>query len=324
MEDTANENPEKKLPFNNLYLISGLINGLNAGWMYLITIGLLFTGYFLFQSIILYPLMNLLLQNGYSLPQITENSSLLFDSKALGIDRNIVLLLELGMFVFGFVGLFVGVKYIHKKTLTSILTGYEKFRYHRFWFAFTIWAVLLLLLTLYTLLTAPEELKLSFNLPGFLISLVLMLTLMPIQTGFEELVFRGYVVQGLAQVFRNGIIPMILMSVLFGLAHMGNPEVKEFGWPIMLMYYCSFAFFLGALTLLDEGLELAFGIHFANNLVSSVLVSSSHSVIKTYAIFESDTQDPYSEIITWSLMATVTFLIFKFRYRWKDFSLLIK
>ena len=46
------------LPFNNLYLISGLVNGFNKGWMYLTTVLLLIIGYLLFQSIIFYPLIN--------------------------------------------------------------------------------------------------------------------------------------------------------------------------------------------------------------------------------------------------------------------------
>ena len=151
-----------------------------------------------------------------------------------------------------------------------------------------------------------------------------MVLLMPVQTGLEELVFRGYLVQGLAQIFKNGIIPLILTSLLFALAHMTNPEVKEFGWPIMFTYYSVFAMFMGAITLIDEGLELAFGIHFANNLVSSILISPPHTPIRPYSIFETTKEDPYMEIIVWSVMAVVTFSIFWFRYRWKNFKLILK
>ena len=53
--ELSNNNTEKQvLPFNNLYLISGLVNGLNKGWMYLTTVLLLIIGYLLFQSIIFY------------------------------------------------------------------------------------------------------------------------------------------------------------------------------------------------------------------------------------------------------------------------------
>jgi hypothetical protein len=93
---------------------------------------------------------------------------------------------------------------------------------------------------------------------------------------------------------------------------------------IMFSYYTIFALFLGALTLLDEGIELAFGIHFANNLVSSLMVSSSDSVLKSYSVFETVKIDPMMEIFIWLVMAMLTALLFKRRYRWTNYQLIIK
>ncbi|MDI1355879.1 MAG: CPBP family intramembrane metalloprotease [bacterium] len=323
-ETTSPDNTKRTPPFNNLYLLSGLVNGFNNSWMYFLTLTFLIAGYVFFQSIALFPLMAILQSKGYSHEQILENANLLFDSKALGMDQNLVLLLELGMFVFAAIGFFMGLKYIHKKTITSVLTGYEKFRFGRFWFAFLVWGALLVAMVLLDYFLNPGEMTVSFNVQGILFSLLIMVIFMPIQTGLEELVFRGYLVQGLAQIFHNGIIPLFLTSLLFGLAHITNPEVKEFGIPVMLTYYCCFALFMGAITLLDEGLELAFGLHFANNMVSSILVSSPHAVIKPYSIFEAKAEDPQSEIVVWFVMAALTFGIFWMRYRWKNFKLIIK
>lgn len=324
MEQTAEENPQKTLPFNNLYLITGLVSGINKSWAYFSTLALLITGYVLFQSIILYPLMDILLENGYTQENILENTNLLFDSNALKMDMNYVLLLELGMFVLAFVGFYLGLKFFHRKTLSSVLTGYEKFRFSRFCFSFLIWGILLVAIVVTDYLINPSGMQLIFNPKGFFISLLIMLLFMPIQSGLEEVVFRGYMLQGLSQVFRNGIVPLILTSLLFGFAHLSNPEVKEYGWPIMLTYYIGFALFMGTITLLDEGLELAFGIHFSNNIISSVLISSKTSVIKTYSIFETKTEDPYSEMLIWLCMASITFALFWYKYKWKNFSLIIK
>lgn len=324
MEQQASEISNKPFPFNNLYLISGFISGLNQGWTYLLTLLLTISGYVLFQSVILFPLMAILMENGYSQETILQNANLLFDYEALKLDRNIVLALELGMFVVAFFGFYSGIRFIQRKTLVSILTGYEKFRFKRFYFAFALWGILLTVSVVIDYLVHPDSLRLNFQWSGFLISTLIMLVLMPIQTGLEELVFRGYLLQGLALIFKNGVVPLVITSVLFGMAHLSNPEVKEFGWPIMLTYYIGFALFMGALTLLDEGLELAFGIHFANNLISSILINSQTSVIKTYSIFESKTENPFSEIIIWFGMAVLCFAIFKLKYKWKNFSLIIK
>lgn len=333
MEESPGNIEQKKLPFNNLYLISGLVHGFNKSWMYVFTILLMIFGYLVFQSLEVYPLANRLMSHGYTLSDIQENANLLFDAKALQLDKNLVLLLELGMFVFGFLGFYVGLRYFHQKQLLHVLSGYDKFRYGRFWFAFAVWAVLLTILVVLEHFINPEEVTVQynskdgipyFNFAGFFISLLIMLLFMPLQTGLEELVFRGYLIQGLSQVFRNGYVPLIITSLLFGLAHMTNPEVKAYGWPIMLTYFCCFALFMGAITLLDEGLELAFGIHFANNIISSVLISSPNSVIKTYSIFQTRSEDPYTEIWVWLGMASISFFIFKMKYRWKNFRLILK
>ncbi len=323
MED-IDEDVKPTLPFNNLYLLSGLINGFNKGWMYSITLLLIIVGYVGYQAIIALPLVQLAINNGITTQQILHNNNLIFDSDALHIDRNIILLLLFGMFVFAFLGFLIGLKKIHKKTLTSVLTGYQTFRFKRFWFAFAIWATMLIFTVLLAFIFEPNSLSINFNIGGFTVSLVLMLVFMPIQTGVEEVIFRGYLLQGLSQVFKNGIIPLLITSSLFGLAHMGNPEVQAYGVGLMLPYYVGFALFLGTLTLLDEGLELAFGIHFANNIISSILITQPNSVIKTYAIFEAKSGNPATEIIMWFCMATITFVIFKTKYRFKNFNLIIK
>ncbi len=323
MEITDDE-IKPKLPFNNLYLLSGLTSGFNKFWMYIFTLIFLLIGYVGYQAIIALPLLKLAEKNGITQQQILENNNILFDSDALHVNRNLILLILFGMFVFAFAGFLVGLKSFHKKTLTSVLTGFEKFRFKRFWFAFTIWSSLLLFTVLLNFIIEPDSITLNFNLGGFLVSLLLMLIFMPIQTGVEEVVFRGYLIQGLSQIFKNGIIPIIITSLLFGLAHMSNPEVRQYGFGIMFSYYVIFALFMGVVTLLDEGLELVFGIHFANNLISSILITQPHSVIKSYSIFEAKADDPASEIVLLFCMMAVTFTLFIIKYRWKNFALIIK
>lgn len=314
----------RQLPFENLYLNTGLLSGYNSSWMYVLTITFALIGYFFYQSLIGLPLLAKLQSSGYSSEAIIENPNLLFDASALGMDPNMVLLLELGMFVAAFGGLFAGLRFIHHKPLRSVLTGYDKFRLSRFGFAFLIWSVLQVILVLVSYQTSPQDFTWSFNLQGILISAMVMLVLMPIQTGFEEVFFRGYLVQGLSQIFKNGWLPMVLMALLFALAHMSNPEVKKYGIGIMFTYYALFGLFLGFLTLLDEGIELAFGIHFANNMISSLLVSSDESVIKTYSFWKTTAIDPASELLIWSVMALLTFFIFRWRYKWRHYQVILK
>lgn len=320
----SGEAQQPNLPFENLYLNTGVLSGYNSIWMYILTVTFALIGYFFYQNTIALPLMARLQSNGYSAEAIIKNTNLLFDSTALRLDPNIVLLLELGMFVAAFAGLYLGIRFIHHKTLRSVLTGYEKFRLSRFGFAFLIWTLLQIVLVSVSYGISPEDFEWSFDLSGIILSALIMTLLMPLQTGFEEVFFRGYLVQGLAQVFKNGWLPMVLMALLFALAHMSNPEVKKYGTLIMFSYYALFGLFLGLLTLLDEGIELAFGIHFANNLISSLLVSSNDSVIKTYSLFKTGAINPLSELLVWLAMAVITFLIFRQRYKWRHYVVIIK
>jgi len=52
-----------------------------------------------------------------------------------------------------------------------------------------------------------------------------------------------------------------------------------------LAYYIGTGFFLGILTLMDEGLELALGFHAANNLFTALLVTSSWTAFQTESLF---------------------------------------
>lgn len=323
-ENQDKEIKQHELPFNNLYLNSGFVSGFNEWWMYVLTIFITISAYAFAPVLTAFYLVVKAKENGISLEDLAENGNRLFDYEYIGVDKNTVLIAELGIFVIAALGFVIALMKVHGKSITSVFTGFEKFRFKRFFFAFSVWGALIVAGVLGTYVIDPTEMKLDFQWQGFIISTLMMLAIMPVQTGFEEVFFRGYLIQGLSQIFKNGIVPLIITSLLFALAHMSNPEVQKFGWPIMFTYYCLFALFMASLTLLDEGLELAFGIHFANNFISSILVTSQSSVIKTYSIFETSTEDPYQEVLVWVVMAAITFAIFWFKYRWKNFKLIIR
>ena len=91
---------------------------------------------------------------------------------------------------------FLVVKYIHKQTLRSLTTSRAKIDWSRFWFAFLIWGVttacfILLNITPHQKIT---PLILSYPISDFSINFSCFI---PLQTSFEEYLFRGYLMQGL-------------------------------------------------------------------------------------------------------------------------------
>lgn len=322
------ENIEQKsanpFPFSNLFLLKGYVTGKNEFWQYLLGIVAAFAGYLTFQLIMMVPLLSAAMSNGVTMNEISQNPNILFNPEKIGIDKNILLALMMGMFVFTMLFLWLALKFIQKKSFTSIITGFEKIRWKRYFFSFGIWGTLLIILTIVSYLVSPQDIEVRFNAGNFAILLVVAIIFIPIQTATEELIFRGYLMQGFAILFKNGIAPILITSVLFGLMHASNPEAKAHGLLIMMPYYIFFGVFLGVLTLLDEGSELAMGIHCANNLFSSILVCSKNSVLQTDAIFYTSVENPGGEFITWIIMAAICFFILFKKYKLSNWKLLIR
>lgn len=315
----------KNLPFNNLFLNAGVVSGENKFWMYVFGLAASIGGYVIMQFITLTPLLKAAKNNGVTDTEILSNISIIFDSNRTGVSKNLTLIAQFALFV-GAMGMFImAIRYIHKKQLLSVITGYSKFRFQHFFFAFFLWASIVITTVLVSYFTSStNDLVMQFDAPKFFMLFFICIVFLPIQTFCEEVIFRAYLMQGFSQVFKNGIIPLIITSVMFGLAHMSNPETRAFGMGIMLTYYVVFAFFLGAITLLDEGLELAYGIHLAQNLVSALTVTSQTAVLKTDAIFYSKSENAEAELLLAACSIIVVFVVFWFKFKWKDLSLLIK
>ncbi len=324
----SSEHAENKsanpFPFNNLFLIKGYITGRNDFWMYVFGLVAAFIGYIAFQLIMLVPLLAAATKQGIGVEEISTNPNILFNPDAMGMNRSFMLALLMGMFVSTLLFFWLFTRLIQHKPLSSILTGFEKFRWKRYFFAFSTWGILLVGFTIVSYLMAPGDMELRFDAPKFALLFVVAVILVPIQTGTEELLFRGYLMQGFSLVFKKAIPALILTSVLFGLLHASNPEAKAHGLLIMMPYYILFGAFLGVLTLLDEGAELAMGVHFANNLFSALLVCTKNSVLQTDAIFYTSVEEPLSELIAWAIMATVCFFIFYKTYKLSNWKLLIR
>ena len=319
--EDKNVNP---FPFSNLFLLKGYVTGKNEFWQYLLGIVAAFLGYLSFQLIMMVPLLSAAMSHGITMNEIAENPNILFNPEKIGINKSLLLALMMGMFVFTLLFLWLALKFIQKKSLTSIITGYENIRWKRYFFSFGVWGILIIILTIVSYLISPQDIEIRFNAGPFFILLIVSVLLIPIQTATEELIFRGYLMQGFGLAFKNGIAPLIITSVLFGLMHASNPEAKAHGLLIMMPYYIFFGAFLAVLTLLDEGAELAMGIHCANNLVSSLLVCSKNSVLQTDAILYTSSENPSGEFIIWIIMALICFFILFKKYKLSNWKLLIR
>ena len=236
------------------------------------------------------------------------------DFESIGMSDNLVFFLLLLMFVVAIGALYIGVTRLHKRPFRSILTGRRSVDWSRIFWGFGLWFGMSLVAEVITYILWPENYTFQFELSSFAILLILVILLLPIQTTFEELFIRGYLMQSIGLLFNPRWVPLILTSMIFGIMHVMNPEVAEFGLGTMMIYYIGIALFLGIITLLDDGLELAIGIHAATNMYGALFVNFEDSAIKTPSLFQLSVVDAQAMTTIAFVSAIVFFFIIRKKF----------
>lgn len=237
------------------------------------------------------------------------------------LDSNLTLFLLLVASAAAIGGLYLVVRYLHKQRFHDIITSRKKIDWKRVLFSFVLWSVFSAVSAAVSYFASPEDFVWNFKPIPFLILLVISVLMVPIQTSSEELVFRGYLMQGFGGLVRHRWFPLIMTSVIFGLLHIANPEVKKMGM-IIMVYYIGTGFMLGIMTLMDEGMELSLGFHAANNLIGALLVTSDWSVFQTNALLK-DISEPSAGIdiiLPVVIVYPVLLFIFSRKYNWNDWK----
>jgi len=302
------------------------------------------------------------------------------------LDSNLTLFLLLLSFAVGLLGVYVVVKYLHRQPFKTVTTSRKKTDWGRVWFAFGLIACTTIVLTTIDYYSNPDDYVVQFDAVPFIILAIISIIMIPLQTSFEEYLFRGYLMQGLgvssinkgygfivfycllfaivyiALAFNyplsfihhlgiiltgSGVLLFLVMSkiidkiqdtsfnktlnfifsrkstalfvtsIIFGGLHFFNPEVEKLG-PIIMIYYIGTGFFLGIMTLMDEGMELALGFHAGNNMIAAMLVTADWTVFQTNSILK-DVSEPSAgfDVIAPVLILYPLFLgIMAWRYKW--------
>ena len=236
-------------------------------------------------------------------------------------EPNLTLFLIMLSFAFALAGVYFVVKYIHHQTMLSVTTSRKKVDWSRVLFSFALWSVFSIASFSFLYFQAPEKFVWNFKLIPFLILVVIAVILIPIQTSTEEYVFRGYLMQGFANLAQNKWFPLMMTSLIFGFMHILNPEVTKMGY-IIMVYYIGTGLLLGIITLMDEGMELALGFHAANNLVGALLVTSDWTVFQTHSIFI-DLSEPsagFDVIFPVVVVYPILLFIYSKKYNWTNWK----
>lgn len=297
--------------------------GGNELWQYILTIFLVVIGYFIGQL----PLTWILLKKMDEDPSLGQDelTELMSnpDFSTWGIDSNLGFLLVLLSFVFATLALYLAIRFIHKKSFKDLITPNPTINYGKIFWAFGIWFLLGLVFETAMYFYAPENYSFTFNIKKFIPLVLISLLILPIQTSFEELLFRGYLLQGFGSVFKNRWAPLIVTSILFGAIHGSNPEIAKYGMGIMQAYYISAGLALGIMTIMDDSLELVLGVHAATNIYGAIVLSYEGAAIQTDTIMSTANMNPQHLYIVFLLSAILFLYLCSRKYNWKPWNYLL-
>ena len=235
----------------------------------------------------------------------------------IGLNSNLYLFLALLTLIMGLVGLLLGVKYVHGRKRKSIITSRKEIDWKRVSYAFVLWFTVSVVFLGVGVFMDSESLTWNFKPIPFLILVIISFVLLPLQTSFEELLMRGYLLQGIGVLAKNRWVPLLVTSLIFGLLHGANPEVDKLGWGVMV-FYIGTGLFFGLTTVLDEGTELALGLHAANNIVAAIFITTDWTAFQTEALYV-DTSEPslgWETFMPVFVLYPIILFIFSKKYGW--------
>jgi len=246
------------------------------------------------------------------------------DLSVLGINPNLYLVEMIFPFIIGLIAFVMLLYPMNGKKFRHVLVGTGAFRWNRLIVSAVLWALFSAIYLFASIKLDPSNYSLH-NTSKTLIPLIFIsVLLIPFQAAWEEIIFRGYLMQGFTVLMKSRWVPVIFTSILFALMHVINPEVKEYGFWSMMPQYLLFGLVFGIITVMDDGVEAAIGAHAANNAFLAVMLTNKSSVLQTPSVYEQHVYNPGIEFLTMLVMGIVILVVMKLLFKWKGFSALFK
>ena len=222
-------------------------------------------------------------------------------------------------FIIGIIGVWLAVKLLHRKDLTPVVTGRAGFDYNRTVYAIFIGLILHSGWFLVSVVVFQGEIR--FQAPNFweyLTFFLFAIVLVPYQAGFEEVFFRGYILQRFILLGRSKWVLVSASAVVFVLPHLLNPEPWAYGPVPYILSLLLFGAFVTVITLLGGGIELGVGYHALNNLFIALVSNTEVSAMQTPSLFvvPIEKYELFPGILIEVAIYALAVLIFNLKYRW--------
>lgn len=227
----------------------------------------------------------------------------------VGGNGTISLLLTHIIYIISLVGLWIGVRFIHKRKFRTLITGEKRVNWKKIGWGFAVFTGLFLVTSgLDFLINAADYTWNNVSFSEYVYLFLVVILFVPIQTTVEELLFRGLLLQWVGKKLKNPVLLALIVGLIFGSLHFANPEMNHSALLVGLDYlFVGFA--LTFIAVKTGSLELSIGAHAANNMMIFLLFTYDDSVTGDIpSLFRIiDTSPLYSLI--WSIVIFVSFYL---------------
>ena len=251
--------------------------GKNDWWRYLLSVAVILFVWLLSSTVAALVLIGIGFSNGGSIA-IDPNTS-----EIAGVDPLWTVTILLLSFLPLLASLLLSVRFIHNRPVTSLITPLLKIDWKRIAIGFVGFGLLLVVACTVESFLFPGRYQFTFKPLDTLKFAPVILLLVPFQAASEELLFRGYMMQGIGLLTRRAWIPVVISSLIFMLMHISNPEAKV-DTLLALGNYLVLALLFALVTIKDNRLELAIGMHIVNNVLV-LLVNTTVSSLPVPPVF---------------------------------------
>ncbi len=250
--------------------------GKNAWWRYLL-------------SILMIAAVTILVQLG--LAHLTARLGVRAEPAVSGGETPTFAPVDLDTFIFVMLSIavmlpatLVTVRWLHRRPMRTLLTARPRFGWATCAGSAGVVLATVAIMAVVWKAVQPDAIRVVFDPAGFFLYLPFILILTPLQVLAEEVVFRGYILQGVARLTGLWLGRLIVPAILFVVVHIPNEEFRIGGW-WAAADYAVIALYLGYLTLRGNGLEYATGVHLGLNASFFIIIGYGLTWLQTPSIF---------------------------------------
>ncbi|QPC90060.1 CPBP family intramembrane glutamic endopeptidase [Mesorhizobium sp. INR15] len=181
------------------------------------------------------------------------------------------------------IGLWIAMRWVHGEPLAALIGNSHRVSWSGFLKGLIAVLITSLLSEILLYLLQPEIARGPVSLPAWFLFFIPIVALTLLQISSEEVLFRGYLLRGLAKRFKSPLIWALLPGLLFTSLHWSTSSAAAIN-ACVLASIAAFALLLTLIVYATGNLGAAFGAHLGNNLTGFLLISHQESY-NSFALF---------------------------------------